>query len=1401
MRRSSVVAIPALAIVLASVMVLSPLGSPLAADVEKDVSSGLIMVGAALGAMFPQAVMVGPMPQSENLRVGVSLPLQNQEELASFIQATSTPDSPGFRQFITPAEFSSTYSPSETSYLQLESYFEGYGLHMETSSNRLVLGVTGDPAQMGKAFHTTFADYRFPQGGTFYGTASAPQLPLSLGVSGAYGFSNALFNRPAYISNPVPSGGNGNIPLACSGGDTPAQVESAYGVNTLLSGGHNGTGEKIGIVDDYDKTDPQTTLASDISTFDSDCSLPSATVVYNYPVLSTTYNTSSADNGDGTETDLDMQMSHLMAPAATLDVTFSPDDGNGLYQALDSLVADDIVNAITISWGESDFGNDNGGSCSYECNASTDGSYAIVHPMMEAAAAEGISVFVASGDCGAADGTKTTTTDYPSSDEDVTGVGGTVLNLTGSTYKSEWGWSGNESSCPNNDGGAGGGWAPTPQPWYQYGYGIPHKTLRGVPDVGITAGTALVAEEDGSQVGDYGTSDAAPMWAGLTAIADQIHGGDVGLLNPILYSILRSSSYNSSFHDITTGYNGYKAGPGWDPITGVGTPIANVAIPEIASGGPAVTQTGLQATLTPSTTTPAAKASVTFTVTASGGTGTFPKYTFNFGDGNSTTTSKTTTTHAYASDGAYAANVEAFDSQGNSTASPFVQLSVGTTPFTITLTANVTATTVGSQVKLTSAPSGGSTPYSLEYYFGDGSNSPMSTASTTFLHAYYSPGVYDAQVTGTDSKSPADGATSNVVAITVTGAPAATLNSVVVSPAAPTVGTSSATPFTATPTCSSTCPGGIAYAWALSSTTLGSITGTGATVTFDSGTTAGTVGLFVNATLGGTTKGTFTIITVTTAPITLISVSVSPASPTVTEGGTQPFTATPTCSATCPATVTYVWALTSTTLGSISGSGATDTFTAGSSLGTVGLYVNATLSSTTVSASTVITVAASTITLTGVTLSPTTPTVASGSQTTFTATPQCTPSCPSSGIIYTWALSSTSLGSLSGSGTTDTFTAGTTAGTVSIYVNATFSSIVQGANTWITVTGPTLNSVSLSPTAPTVSASSKTVFSATPACAPSCPSSGIVYAWSLSSTALGSLSGGGAGVTFTALTYSGTVGIFVNATLGSTKADATTVITVTGSGPVLNSVSIGPATLTIAVGKTQEFTATPSCAPTCPSSGISYAWSLTSSALGSISGSGITVTFTAGTVPVVGGLFVNATLNGTTQGASSAVTVTAIPVTLTSVSVSPSSASINTGSSEEFTATPVCSASGSVAACPSGIAYAWELSNSDGSVSPGSGSSPSTVFTAGSANGTVVLTVTSSLGVIVVTASATITISSPGATTSPGTTTSSGTSSMLLIVVVAVAAVAAAIVVGYVFLRRKPDPLTQNGPLPPWNEL
>jgi subtilase family serine protease len=110
------------------------------------------------------------------------------------------------------------------------------------------------------------------------------------------------------------------------------------------------------------------------------------------------------------------------------------------------------------------------------------------------------------------------------------------------------------------------------------------------PDTGI----ACVAADGGqfAVVPGGGTSAGAPAWAGIVALADQYAGRHLGFINPAIYEIGRSARYNRAFHDVTKGNNtvqvgsvtvkGFDAGPGWDPVTGWGSPNAQVLIPLLA---------------------------------------------------------------------------------------------------------------------------------------------------------------------------------------------------------------------------------------------------------------------------------------------------------------------------------------------------------------------------------------------------------------------------------------------------------------------------------------------------------------------------------------------------------------------------------------------------------------------------------------------------------------------------------------------------------------------------------------------------------------------------------------------------------------------------------------------------
>jgi hypothetical protein len=544
--------------------------------------------------------------------------------------------------------------------------------------------------------------------------------------------------------------------------------------------------------------------------------------------------------------------------------------------------------------------------------------------------------------------------------------------------------------------------------------------------------------------------------------------------------------------------------------------------------------------------------------------------------------------------------------------------------------------------------------------------------------------------------------------------------------------------LTVTPTCTGgPCPSGTTYSWSITST-LGSLnTHVGSSVTFTAAGAVGKVGVFVNATLNYLTiQSSPDIITV----FTLSSVSVSPSSASLTNGGKQVFAATPTCTITCPAGVTYTWTL-SNAYGSLNSStGQSVTFTAGAGSGNLSLFVNATLFSVRMM-SPGVPIMITLITLSSVNVSPPDADISVNGYMNFTASPYCAAGpCPL-GTSYTWTVTS-GLGTLSSStGAAVTFTAGPTNGSLALFVNATLNGVMRQSapvHVFIAPPGIQLSSVSVSPSSGSIVVGGSLPFTTTVKCTGGTCPAGTTYSWSLTNS-LGSLSSTtAASTTFIAGSTPGIVNLFVNASLnGTTRMSAAVPVTITAA-IVLSSVTVAPSYAMLGTGGSQGFTATPVCSGgPCPS-GSTFTWTVTS-ALGTVNPTtGSTVTFTAGSAGGMVALFVNATLNGVTQQSSAVLITITTTNTLSSVLVSPSPATLNSSGDQAFTPAPKCTGG----PCPFGTAYSWSLTNSLATLNASTGSVVRA--TAGTAGGVDTLFVNATLsGVTVRSAPVTITILSP----------------------------------------------------------
>jgi subtilase family serine protease len=276
---------------------------------------------------------------------------------------------------------------------------------------------------------------------------------------------------------------------------------------------------------------------------------------------------------------------HAIAPDATLDVVLVPANATSgradLVAALTKAVlagvaAHAAVFSISASEGE---------------HFLTRAEAAVLNSAFEQARDHNMTIVASSGDNGAiADDGPPVQVSLPASDPLVLAVGGTILDaaMPGGTYQGEMAW--NEGT----DGSAGGFSSLFARPSYQDGVAR-IGAARGVPDVAANAdaGTAMaLVYNDGSSRPATGTSASTPLWAGVIALADQEAGRHLGFVNPALYAIARGPGYHRAFHDVVTGdnsvlwptgvYDGYAAGPGWDPVTGWGSPDAQYLVPLLA---------------------------------------------------------------------------------------------------------------------------------------------------------------------------------------------------------------------------------------------------------------------------------------------------------------------------------------------------------------------------------------------------------------------------------------------------------------------------------------------------------------------------------------------------------------------------------------------------------------------------------------------------------------------------------------------------------------------------------------------------------------------------------------------------------------------------------------------------
>ncbi|BCL81071.1 serine protease [Ktedonobacteria bacterium brp13] len=390
---------------------------------------------------------------------------------------------------------------------------------------------------------------------------------------------------------PDDSGCRSQMKMPCY---SPAEMRNAYNINLLTNAGFTGSGQSIVIIDSYGSP----TVAKDLKQFDHDYNLPDPpSFQVRSPLGTVPFDVNNSDIvGWAQETDMDVEWAHAMAPGANIVLLTSPiSETQGVqgmpeFLALEQYALDNnLGNIISQSWGTTE-----------ETLFTPAGKKVMegFNRFYKLAASRGVTVLASVGDTGVVNpdvngnNYKFPTVEFPASSPYVTSIGGTSLFAdTHGTYQSETAWNDGVGSA------TGGGFshyfkAPSYQAAALAPYAKVSKGNRGVPDIAYNGDpTTSIPIYLGfmSSPGYYlfgGTSAGSPQLAGLIAIADQIAGHSLGFINPELYQIAASGI---AFHDITTGNNnqgsiiGYRAGKGWDPVTGWGTPRATFLIAALIS--------------------------------------------------------------------------------------------------------------------------------------------------------------------------------------------------------------------------------------------------------------------------------------------------------------------------------------------------------------------------------------------------------------------------------------------------------------------------------------------------------------------------------------------------------------------------------------------------------------------------------------------------------------------------------------------------------------------------------------------------------------------------------------------------------------------------------------------------
>jgi pseudomonalisin len=553
-----------------------------------------------------------------------------QDILNQLVEAQNNPESPYYHQWLTPEQYGERFGVSDSDAAQVVAWLQEQGMQVEefTAGRRSII-FTGTAAQVQATFHTPIHIYKIGDE-VHHANVNDPEIPAALvQVVGGVVSLHDFHSEPMHgmVRKPAPDLSSGGAYYLA-----PADFATIYDLNPLYQQSINGNGQSIAIVARSNIN------IADVRQFRTFFGLPA-----NDPQIVV----NGTDPGiwsanEETEADLDVEWSGAVAKNATIKfvVSKSTNSSDGVDLSAQYIVNRNLAPVMSTSFGL--------------CEAALGSSgNSFLNSLWQQAAAEGITVFVSSGDSGAA-GCDSASASTATHGRAVNGlcstpysvcVGGTEFNdLSNPTlYWSPSNTSGTQESALSyipevvwNASGPGYGlWASGggasivyAKPSWQAGTGVPADGKRDVPDVALSSAghDGYLIFQNGELYVVGGTSAAAPSFAGVMALVVENTAARQGNANVVFYSLASKQRAGgaSVFHAITIGNNsvpgqaGSNATAGYDQATGLGSIDGSVLVDHWAG---ATTPPSFHAAVSANSlsVTGGSSNSVTLNVTVSGG--------------------------------------------------------------------------------------------------------------------------------------------------------------------------------------------------------------------------------------------------------------------------------------------------------------------------------------------------------------------------------------------------------------------------------------------------------------------------------------------------------------------------------------------------------------------------------------------------------------------------------------------------------------------------------------------------------------------------------------------------------------------------------------------------------------